>query len=108
MAGKAEIEAIGNLDGVVEATLCDLNGAVLASSSAYPELGPAALRLNQALLGTQATMAALGAPASITIEGEQGALYLVQLPDALLIVSSAPDTNLGVLRLEIRQALQAS
>ncbi len=106
MADKARVEAIGRLDGVTEATLCGPDGVVLASSSAAPELGPTAARITKALHGMQGSMATLGSPMSITIEGEQGALHLTQLADATLIVASGPDTNLGVLRLEIRQVLQ--
>jgi len=107
MAGKQEVETIGQLDGVVEATLCGPGGELLESSSAHPELGPTAASLGQALRDLQASLPMLNDPVSITIEGKQGALHVTQLPDAMLIVSTEPDTNLGVLRLEIRQALQA-
>ncbi|HEY8283889.1 MAG TPA: hypothetical protein VIJ28_05845 [Chloroflexota bacterium] len=105
MAGKQEVDAIGRLDGVIEATLCGPGGELLESSSQRPELGAAAAGLGRALRDLQSSLPIFNDPVSLTIEGEGGALHVTQLPDAMLIVSTEPDTNLGVLRLEIRQAL---
>ncbi|HVC80687.1 MAG TPA: hypothetical protein VNL35_09350 [Chloroflexota bacterium] len=105
MAGKQEVEAIGRLDGVIEATLCGPGGELLESSSRQPVLGASAAGLGRALRDLQSSLPIFNDPVTITIEGEQGALHVAQLPDAMLLVSTEPDTNLGVLRLEIRQTL---
>ncbi|MGH2344042.1 MAG: hypothetical protein ACRDG4_02375 [Chloroflexota bacterium] len=106
MAGKREIDVIGRLDGVTEATLCGPDGEILESSSANPKLGAVAGNLDRALRGVRSSLPALAGAISLAIEADEGALHLTQLPDATLIVSTEPDTNLGVLRLEIRQVLQ--
>jgi predicted regulator of Ras-like GTPase activity (Roadblock/LC7/MglB family) len=107
MAGKREVDAIGRLDGVTEATLCGHDGGVLESSSANPRLGTVAANLERALHGVRSSLPGFAGAMSLAIEADEGALQFTLLDDATLIVSTEAETNLGVLRMEIREALQS-
>jgi predicted regulator of Ras-like GTPase activity (Roadblock/LC7/MglB family) len=41
------------------------------------------------------------------VEGEGGALHMAQTNDSILILSTTNDANLGAVKLEMREALQA-
>lgn len=107
MVGRQEVDAISELDGVVEVTLCDMDGMVLESSSSAPELSAVALSLGKAIRNVGSSLPQLAGEATLAIEASSGAIHFTQLPDALLAVSTEADTNLGVLSIEIRQALQS-
>jgi predicted regulator of Ras-like GTPase activity (Roadblock/LC7/MglB family) len=81
------------------------DGSVLQSSSKRPELDAAAASLQGALQALQSSLPELGAPATMTIDAEDGSLHMAQSGDALLIVSTGADANLGAVRLAMREAL---
>ena len=107
MAGRREVDAIGDLDGVTEVTLCGADGRVVESSSPDPRLAGAAVTLGKAVRDVGASLPPLAGDVTLAIEAESGALHVTQLADATVIVSAEADTNLGVLSMEIRQALQS-
>ena len=107
MAGRYEVDAISELDGVVEVTLFDVDGRVLESSSSAPELSAAAVALAKAIKNVGSSLPQLSGEVTLAIEAAAGALHFTQLADSMLVVSTEPDTNLGVLSIEIRQALQS-
>ncbi len=107
MAGRQEIDAISDLDGVAEVTLCTVDGRVLESSSAAPELSGAAVALGKAVRNVGSSLPQIAGEVTLAIEAESGALHFTQLPDSVLVVSTEADTNLGVLSIEIKQALQS-
>jgi len=47
---------------------------------------------------------AIGTVGMITLESDQGKAFLVDLPDAFLVVLTTVEVNLGRLRIEIRKA----
>ena len=107
MAGRGQVAALGRLEGVREATLCMLDGSVIESSSNRPELNAAAASLHAAIRGLQAHLPALGPLATVTVDGEQGSLHLAQTPDAVLVVTTGTEANIGAVRLEMREAIRA-
>jgi predicted regulator of Ras-like GTPase activity (Roadblock/LC7/MglB family) len=107
MAGRQEVDTISELDGVVEVTLCGADGRVLESSSSAPELAAAAVTLGKAVRNVGSSLPQLSGEVTLSIDAASGALHFTQLADSMLIVSTEADTNLGVLSIEIRQALES-
>jgi predicted regulator of Ras-like GTPase activity (Roadblock/LC7/MglB family) len=60
-----------------------------------------------AVRNLQAKLPELGSPVDLSIDGESGALHLAQSEDSILVVSTLPDAHHGVVRLEMRNALEA-
>jgi predicted regulator of Ras-like GTPase activity (Roadblock/LC7/MglB family) len=88
---------VGEDDGLVVAeTLSEgVDGAAVAALAAS-----LTLRIRRA-----ATAAGLAAPAVVQLRAEQGALLTVQAGEGLLVVAVADrETNLGLARLELREA----
>jgi predicted regulator of Ras-like GTPase activity (Roadblock/LC7/MglB family) len=107
MAGRGQVAALGRLEGVHEATLCAADGTVLESSSSRPELAAAALSLQAALASLQGRLQGFARPVTLTVDTEQGSLHLAQSGDAVLVVTTGTEANLGAVRLEMREALRA-
>lgn len=107
MAGRGQVAALGRLEGVREATLCDLEGMVLESSSSQPELNAAATSLQGVLRSLSASLHGLTPPVTLTVDTDQGSLHLAQTEDAILVVATGTEANLGAVRLEMREALRA-
>jgi predicted regulator of Ras-like GTPase activity (Roadblock/LC7/MglB family) len=107
MAGRGHVAALGRLEGVREATLCDLEGTVLESSSNRPELNAAAVSLQGVLAALSGSLHGLTSPVTLTVDTDQGSLHLAQAADAILVVSTGTEANLGAVRLEMREALRA-
>ena len=107
MAVRGQVAALGRLEGVREATLCAQDGSVLESSASRPELNAAASSLQAALKSLQAHLPSLGPAATVTIDGEQGTLHVAQAADAILVVATGAEANIGAVRLEMREALRA-
>ena len=80
---------------------------VLESSISAPELSDAAVSLGQAVRNVGSSLPHISGEVTLAIEAGSGALHFTQLPDSILVVSTEADTNLGVLSMEIRQALQS-
>jgi predicted regulator of Ras-like GTPase activity (Roadblock/LC7/MglB family) len=108
MANFDNMITLGKLEGVQEATLCMLDGSVVASSSKRPELDAAAVSLHSALQALQVALPALAAPLTVTLDAEEGTVHMAQSDDAVLIASTGADANLGAVRLAIREALASS
>jgi predicted regulator of Ras-like GTPase activity (Roadblock/LC7/MglB family) len=47
----------------------------------------------------------LGAPVSLTLEGENGALHLLRMHDKVIALTTTRDANIGAVRLEMRDAI---
>jgi predicted regulator of Ras-like GTPase activity (Roadblock/LC7/MglB family) len=107
MAGRRAVDTISELDGVVEVTLCGADGRVLESSISAPELAAAAVTLGKAARNVGSSLPQLSGEVTLSIDAASGALHFTQLADSMLIVSTEADTNLGVLSIEIRQALES-
>jgi len=107
MAGRGQVAALGRLEGVRESTLCTLDGVVLESSSAHPELDAAAVSLQSALSAMQGSVSGYTTPVTLTAETEEGALHLTLTKKSLLVVTTGSDANIGSVRLEMRDALKA-
>jgi predicted regulator of Ras-like GTPase activity (Roadblock/LC7/MglB family) len=107
--GTAErVEDLGSMDGVSEATLCGSDGTFVSSSASQPRLGIVASDLRLAVQAIQGAMPDLGAPMTLTVEGENGALHMAQTPASILILSTTNDANLGAVKMEMREALQSA
>src|SRR5664280_2771520 len=76
MSAKKRIAALSGLDGVREVSLIGRDGNVLESSADAATLADAAPRLGQALRALQMALPGLGAPMSLTLEAENGALHV--------------------------------
>jgi predicted regulator of Ras-like GTPase activity (Roadblock/LC7/MglB family) len=100
------ISALAKIDGIREATLCSIDGTFVGSSVSTPTLTEAAATLVAAVRNLQTTLPELGSPIDLSIEGESGALHLAQSDDSILVVSTLPDAHQGVVRLEMRNALE--
>lgn len=105
MAHLNDVAALGHLEGVREATLCALDGTVISSSNRRPELDAAAVSLHGALQALQAALPSLAWPVTVTMDAEEGTVHMAQADDAVLIVSTGTDANLGAVRLAMREAL---
>jgi len=51
---------------------------------------------------------AIGTVGMITLESDQGKAFLVDLPDAFLVVLTTVEVNLGRLRIEIRKGSRST
>lgn len=100
-----QITQVANLDGVLEATLFDRAGQVVESSSRRPELGPAVVRLQQALQEMQQAIPQLGTPLVVTIDAARGSLHLAVAGESQLVVMTDETANLGEVRTEMREVL---
>jgi predicted regulator of Ras-like GTPase activity (Roadblock/LC7/MglB family) len=106
MSAKKRIAALSGLDGVREVSLIGRDGDVLESSADAATLADAAPRLGQALQALQMALPGLGAPMSLTLEAENGALHVAQAGESLLLLTTTREANLGAVRLELREAVQ--
>jgi predicted regulator of Ras-like GTPase activity (Roadblock/LC7/MglB family) len=101
------VAAIGRLEGVYEATLCETDGTVIESSSNRPELNAAATSLVSAMQALETSLHVIGSPVTLTVDAEHGSLHLAQGRQAVLVVTTGTEANLGAVRLEMREALRA-
>ncbi len=106
MSARKRIAALGGLDGVQEASLLNQDGTVIESSVDAPSLSNAASSLGSALRVLQRALPDLGAPMHLTLESENGALHVAQAGDALIMLTTSPQANLGAVRLELRAAAE--
>jgi predicted regulator of Ras-like GTPase activity (Roadblock/LC7/MglB family) len=104
MSARKRIAALGGLSGVQEASLLNRDGSVIVSSVDAPSLSRAASSLGSALQALQRALPDLGAPMNLTLESENGALHVAQAGDALIMLTTTREANLGAVRLELREA----
>jgi len=101
-------EVLRNLNkemGVTGSAIVSKDGLVIASAldqDAESVAGMAASVFQSA--ATTSTIMAIGTVGMITLESDQGKAFLVDLPDAFLVVLTTVEVNLGRLRIEIRKA----
>ncbi|HNW84356.1 MAG: roadblock/LC7 domain-containing protein [Candidatus Cryosericum sp.] len=101
-------EVLRNLNkemGVTGSAIVSKDGLVIASAleqDAESVAGMAASVFQSA--ATTSTIMAIGTVGMITLESDQGKAFLVDLPDAFLVVLTTAEVNLGRLRIEIRKA----
>lgn len=107
MAGRGQVAALGRLEGVREATLCDQEGMVLESSSSRPELNAAAMSLHAALRILQGSLQGFASPVTLTVDTDEGSLHMTESGNTILVVATGTEANLGAVRLEMREALRA-
>ena len=78
---------------------------MIESSVDAPTLSSAVPSLDSALRVLQHALPGLGAPMHLTLESENGALHAAQAGDALIMLTTSRDANLGTVRLELRAAV---
>jgi predicted regulator of Ras-like GTPase activity (Roadblock/LC7/MglB family) len=101
-------EALRNLNkemGVTGSAIVSKDGLVIASALDQDEESVAGMAASvfQSAATTSGIMA-IGAISMITLESDRGKAFMIDLPDAFLIVLTNSEVNLGRLRIEIRKA----
>ncbi len=101
-------EVLRNLNkemGVTGSAVVSKDGLVIASALSQDDesiAGMAASVFQSA--ATTSDIMTIGAISMITLEGDKGKTFMIDLPDAFLIVLTNSEVNLGRLRIEIRKA----
>jgi predicted regulator of Ras-like GTPase activity (Roadblock/LC7/MglB family) len=101
-------EVLRNLNkemGVTGSAIVSKDGLVIASSLDQEEesvAGMAASMFQSA--STTSGIMSIGTIGMITLESDKGKAFMIDLPDALLVVLTNAEVNLGRLRIEIRKA----
>jgi len=103
---KKHLSALGSIQGVREASLVTMTGSTAVSSGDSPTLGDVAAGVTALLNQLQGVLPDLGDPLTVTLEGDHGALMLSKVGGKVLVLTTAPDANLGAVRLEMRDVLQ--
>ncbi|MHB8072014.1 MAG: roadblock/LC7 domain-containing protein [Candidatus Cryosericum sp.] len=101
-------EVLRNLNkemGVMGSAVVSKDGLVIASALDQDEESVAGMAASvfQSATTTSGVMA-IGAISMITLEGDKGKAFMIDLPEAFLIVLTNSEVNLGRLRIEIRKA----
>jgi predicted regulator of Ras-like GTPase activity (Roadblock/LC7/MglB family) len=101
-------EVLRNLNkemGVTGSAIVSKDGLVIASALDQDEEAVAGMAASvfQSAVTTSGIMA-IGAISMITLESDRGKAFMIDLPDAFLIVLTNSEVNLGRLRIEIRKA----
>lgn len=103
MAAAGDLEALAELDGVLDVTLCDDGGRVVRSSASSEELEATALHLASALGGLATAQGETAGGMTLTIEYAGGMLHGFRVGKTLLLVHAASGANHGAIRQEMRQ-----
>jgi predicted regulator of Ras-like GTPase activity (Roadblock/LC7/MglB family) len=101
-------EVLRNLDkevGVTGSAIVSKDGLVIASALDQDEESVAGMAASvfQSASTTSGVMA-IGTIGMITLESDKGKAFMIDLPDAFLVVLTNSEVNLGRLRIEIRKA----
>ena len=101
-------EVLRNLNkemGVTGSAVISKDGLVIASALDQDEESVAGMAASvfQSAVTTSGVMA-IGAISMITLESDKGKAFMIDLPEAFLVVLTNPEVNLGRLRIEIRKA----
>ncbi len=109
MAGeRRELDALARLAGATGVILTGRDG-MLVEATMERQRAEALSALVASSYGAAAelgtNMPALADPEEVVIEADKGTLYAIPVgPSRLLVLLSGPSGNLGVIRLEMRQA----
>ncbi len=101
-------EVLRNLNkeiGVTGSAIVSKDGLIIASALDQDEESVAGMTASvfQSAATTSGIMA-IGTINLITLESDKGKAFMIDLPDAFLVVLTNSEVNLGRLRIEIRKA----
>ncbi len=101
-------EVLRNLNkeiGVTGSAVISKDGLVIASALDRDDESVAGMAASVFQSATTASgVMSIGATGMITLEGDSGKAFMIDLPEAFLVVLTNAEVNLGRLRIEIRKA----
>ena len=104
------LETINRTRGVLGSALVGTDGILIAAEMADPQMADLVSALAASLSdmgGKLAEASGAGTVGQILLEGETGKVLVLSVSLGWLVVLTAPDVNIGLVRVEMRQAAKA-
>jgi len=104
------LETINRTRGVLGSALVGTDGILIAAEMADPQTADLVSALAASLSdmgGKLSEACGAGAVGQILLEGETGKVLVLSVSLGWLVVLTSPDVNIGLVRVEMRQASKA-